>query len=346
MIQLKNVSKTFPTKSGPLHALRNISLNVKKGEIFGVIGYSGAGKSTLIRCVNLLERPTEGEVVVGGTELTALSSHKLREARKKIGMIFQGFHLLKTATVYENIAIPLKLSGLPKNRIRARVEKYLEIVGLADKHRAYPAQLSGGQQQRVAIARALAHEPEILLSDEATSALDPDTTEAILELLQEINEEFGITILLITHEMPVIQKICDRVAVIEQGEVVESGSVLDIFTTPKHPTTKKFVSSLFGNQPPESLLDDLRPRGPIVTLSFVGAASGEPALAMASKKFDVYPNILSGHITQLKEQPYGRLTVHFQGVAEETEKALRFLKEQGVQVEREDIHAVKSKRVS
>lgn len=346
MIQLKNVSKTFETKKGPLRALQNVSLEVKKGEIFGVVGYSGAGKSTLVRCVNLLERPTEGEVYVGGTELTSLSNAKLKETRKKIGMIFQGFNLLKTATVYENIAIPLKLSGVQKREIKERVEKYLSIVGLEDKHDTYPAQLSGGQKQRVAIARALAHEPEVLLSDEATSALDPDTTEAILDLLLKINDELGITILLITHEMHVIQKICDRVAVIEKGAVVESGSVLDIFTAPRHGTTQKFVNSLFGEKIPESLLSTLRTKGTIVTLSFVGSSSGEPALAMASKKFDVYPNILSGHITQLKHEPYGRLTVHFQGAQEETAKAIRFLSEQGVQVEGVDLNALKSKRIS
>lgn len=346
MIQLQNVSKVFQTKKGPLHALSHVSLDVKRGEIFGVIGYSGAGKSTLIRCVNLLERPTEGKVYVGGTELTALPDGKLKEARKKIGMIFQGFNLLKTATVYENIALPLKLSGVPKNEIQARVEKYLAIVGLEDKRDAYPAQLSGGQKQRVAIARALAHEPEVLLSDEATSALDPDTTEAILDLLLKINRDFGITILLITHEMPVIQKVCDRVAVIESGEVVESGSVLDLFTAPQHDTTKKFVDSLFGHNLPQSLLDSLRNKGPVATLSFAGTTLGEPALAMVSKKFDVYPNVLSGQITQLKEHPYGRLTVHFQGEDEEAVKAIRYLKEQGVQVKGVEWHDRKHKRIS
>lgn len=346
MIQLENVSKTFQTKKGSLQALQNVTLEVKKGEIFGVIGYSGAGKSTLVRCINLLERPTAGKVYVKDTELTSLSNAKLKKARKKIGMIFQGFNLLKTATVYENIAIPLKLSGVPKGDIAARVEKYLAIVGLEDKHDTYPAQLSGGQKQRVAIARALAYEPEVLLSDEATSALDPDTTEAILDLLLKINRELGITILLITHEMYVIQKICDRVAVIEKGKVVESGSVLDIFTTPKHETTQKFVNSLFGDKLPDTLLNSCQGSGSIVTLSFVGTSSGEPALAMASKKFDVYPNILSGHITQLKHQPYGRLTVHFQGNPEETAKAIRYLNEQGVQVEGVDLNALKSKRIS
>lgn len=333
VIQLKNVSKTFQSKNNTVHALRDVSLNVKKGEIYGVIGYSGAGKSTLVRCINLLERPTNGQVFVNKTELTALSHRALNESRKKIGMIFQGFNLLKTANVRDNIAIPLKLSGIPNKDIQKRVKKYLDIVGLGDKEDAYPAELSGGQKQRVAIARALSHEPEVLLSDEATSALDPETTDAILELLMKINRELGVTILLITHEMAVIQKICDRVAVIEDGELIESGLVIDMFASPQHVTTKRFVNSLFDGQLSESLLSSLREDDLIITLSFIGSASGEPALAMVSKKFDVYPNILSGHVTQLKNDAYGRLTVHLQGKKEEREKALCYLKEQGVQIE-------------
>src|SRR5690625_1007850 len=274
VIQLKNVSKTFHTKNSTVQALKDVSLHVKEGEIYGVIGYSGAGKSTLIRCVNLLESPTKGKVFVGESELTAMSHHALNESRKKIGMIFQGFNLLKTANVRDNIAIPLKLSGVPGKDIQKRVKKYLQIVGLGDKEDSYPAQLSGGQKQRVAIARALAHEPEVLLSDEATSALDPETTDAILELLVKINQELGVTILLITHEMHVIQKICDRVAVIEDGALVESGTVLDMFTTPKHQTTKRFVNSLFEEKLSDSFLKNLRKNGIIVTLSFVGTASG------------------------------------------------------------------------
>lgn len=333
MIKLQNVSKTFIVKKEKVEALKKVSLEVKRGEIFGVVGYSGAGKSTLIRCVNLLERPNEGQVFINNTEITALSTSKLRDVRKKIGMIFQGFNLLKTATVYENIAIPLELTGVPKEEIKHRVDKYLSVVGLQEKQDAYPSQLSGGQKQRVAIARALAHEPEVLLSDEATSALDPETTESILDLLLKINAEFGITILLITHEMTVVQKICDRVAVMEKGEIVEEGRVIDIFTSPGHPTSKKFVNSLFHSDLPEELLAKFKEKGPIVSLSFVGESSGEPALALVVKKFDVYPNILSGNITQLKSQPYGRLTVHLQGEEKETSAAIHYLRELGVQVE-------------
>ncbi|CCQ19594.1 Methionine import ATP-binding protein MetN 1 [Listeria monocytogenes N53-1] len=228
MIELHQVSKSFNVNGKTVEAVKNVSITVEKGEIFGVVGYSGAGKSTLVRCINLLERPDAGQVVIDGKNLSTLSSKELRVARRKIGMIFQGYNLLKTATVYDNIAKPLKLEGVPKNEIETRVNKYLSIVGLEDKRNNYPSQLSGGQKQRVAIARALAHEPEILLSDEATSALDPETTEAILQLLLKINAELGITIFLITHELDVIQRICDRVAVMENGHLVEQGTVLDI----------------------------------------------------------------------------------------------------------------------
>ncbi|MFA9557117.1 methionine ABC transporter ATP-binding protein [Evansella sp. AB-rgal1] len=333
MIQLKNISKSFSSKKNEeVIALKDVSLEVKKGEIFGVIGYSGAGKSTLVRCVNLLEKPTSGEVFVNGENLSAMSSAKLRETRQKIGMIFQGFNLLKTATVFDNIAIPLKLTGVPKADISKRVTKYLDIVGLSEKHHVYPSQLSGGQKQRVAIARALSHEPEVLLSDEATSALDPETTHSILDLLLKINKEFGITILLITHEMHVIQKICDRVAVMENGEVVEQGAVIDLYSNPQHGTTKKFVNSLFPNDIPNEILEDLQKQGPIIDLTFIGTSTDKPALSMVSKKFNVHTNILSGNIIQLKDKPFGKLTAHIQGDKSETDKALAYLQNEGVQV--------------
>ncbi|RBN39300.1 methionine ABC transporter ATP-binding protein, partial [Priestia megaterium] len=243
MIELKKTSKTYKVNGKAVEAVKDVSLTINKGEVFGVIGYSGAGKSTLIRCINLLEKPTSGEVIIDGKNLSKLSKQELQKTRRKIGMIFQGYNLLKTATVYDNIAIPLKLEGVNKKLIQERVEKYLSIVGLLDKQNHYPSQLSGGQKQRVAIARALAHEPEILLSDEATSALDPETTEAILSLLLKINKELGLTIFLITHELNVVQRICDRIAVMENGYVVEQGTVVSLFTNPKHPTTKRFVES-------------------------------------------------------------------------------------------------------
>ncbi|WP_144551307.1 methionine ABC transporter ATP-binding protein [Bacillus mycoides] len=333
MIELKNVSKVFTTQKGKVEALKPTSLKVEKGEVFGIIGYSGAGKSTLIRCVNLLEKPTTGNIIVNEKDLTTLSSKELAKARQKIGMIFQGFNLLKTVNVYENIALPLRLAGISKTEIAKRVEKYLRIVDLFDRKDAYPSELSGGQKQRVAIARALSYEPEVLLSDEATSALDPETTDSILDLLLEINEKIGITILLITHEMNVIQRICDRVAVMEKGAIAESGTVKEIFTNPQHKTTKKFVNSALAVKIPEEIQKELKNTGEIVTLSFIGNSSGEPALAVATKRFQVYPNILSGNITQLKSESYGKLVVHMQGEKHEVKRALTFLREQGIIVE-------------
>lgn len=333
MIKLTGVSKRFQTKKGIIQAIDDVSLEVKRGEIFGVIGYSGAGKSTLIRCVNLLETPTSGSVVINGRDVTHLPPEELLQVRRKIGMIFQGFHLLKTATVYDNIAIPLRLIDVDKQEIDKRVTKYLQIVGLEDKHDAYPSQLSGGQKQRVAIARALAQEPEILLSDEATSALDPETTESILELLLKINEELGITIMLITHEMHVIQKICDRVAVMEKGKVIEQGRTVDIYTNATHRTTKRFVNSTYHKELPPPLLLELMRSGPVVRLSFVGDSASKPVLASVSANFRVSPNILAGGIIQLKQENIGALVVHLQGEQEETKKALAYLEEQGVKIE-------------
>ncbi|MCP1189793.1 ATP-binding cassette domain-containing protein [Priestia flexa] len=334
MIELKQTSKTYEVNGKKVEAVKDVSLTIEKGEVFGVIGYSGAGKSTLIRCVNLLEKPTSGEVFINGVSLTTLSKQDLQKTRRKIGMIFQGYNLLKTATVYENIAIPLKLEGIGKETIQKRAEKYLEIVGLSDKVNHYPSQLSGGQKQRVAIARALAHEPEILLSDEATSALDPETTEAILELLLKINRELGLTIFLITHELNVVQRICDRVAVMENGRVVEEGKVVDIFTHPQHPTTKRFIGSESAFNLPEALKTEYRKTGKLVSLYFKGSEkSNEPALAMVSRKFDVLPSILAGGIEQLKNETLGKLLVHLRGDKEAYEEAIGYLESEGVIVE-------------
>lgn len=333
MIHFQNITKVFQTKTKEVKALDNVSLHVKKGTIFGVIGYSGAGKSTLVRMANLLEKPTEGQVFFNGVELTKMSSVDLKKARQRMGMIFQSFNLLKTGTVYQNIAIPLKLTGTPKREIPERVNKYLEIVGLQNRASAYPAQLSGGQKQRVAIARALAHEPEVLLCDEATSALDPDTTDSILALLRKINQELGITILLITHEMNVVQEICHEMAVMDDGRVVEQGKVIDVFARPQTATAKRFIQSLFNDKVPEQMVENLEESGQVVTLSFIGESSGKPALAMVTKQFDVYPSILSGNIAQLREHPFGRLVVHLQGSPVETAKAVQYLTREGVIVE-------------
>ncbi|GEB76986.1 methionine ABC transporter ATP-binding protein [Sporolactobacillus inulinus] len=333
MIKLEHISKTFRVGKNKIEALKDVSLEVNKGEIFGVIGFSGAGKSTLIRCINLLERPTNGKVFVEDRNVLTLNKKDLRKLRRKIGMIFQGYNLLETATVYENIATPLRLEGVPKDEIKQRAEKYLDIVGLTDRRNAFPSQLSGGQKQRVAIARALAHEPEILLSDEATSALDPNTTDAILELLLRVNKELGITIFLITHELNVIQRICDRVAVMENGKVVEQGSVVDVFTRPQQAMTKRFISNEAKFAIPAQLRGELLKTGKLVKLTFLGESSKDPVLATLAKQFDVLPSIIAGGIDQLKDQSVGNLLVHIKGDQSKVETAVKFLHEQDVLVE-------------
>lgn len=244
MITIKNLTKSFKTDQGESEVLKNINLEIERGDIFGIIGFSGAGKSTMIRCLNRLEEPTSGKIIIGDKDITSLSKRELREVRKKIGIIFQQFNLFDSMTVYENVAFSLKVAGYPKDKIKSRVHEILDLVELTDKIQAYPAQLSGGQKQRVGIARALANEPDVLLSDEATSALDPQTTYSILELLKNINNKLKITIVLITHELDVVKYICNNMAVIEHGEIVESGSVDSVFLNPKSDTAKKFVSIL------------------------------------------------------------------------------------------------------
>lgn len=333
MIKLEHVTKKFEVNKKTITAVNDVNIDVKKGEIHGVIGYSGAGKSTLIRCVNLLEKPTEGDIYINNEKITDLSPNNLRTVRTKIGMIFQGFNLLKTATVYDNIALHLKLLGFDKKEVKKRVEKYLKIVNLEDKASNYPAQLSGGQKQRVAIARALSQEPEVLLSDEATSALDPETTESILDLLLKINKEFGITILLITHEMNVIQKVCDYVYVLESGQIVEQGSTIDLFTSPQQPTTKKFLSTISQRNLSNSLIEQLNVTGSVTRLTFVGESTGKPALAEISKLFNVTPNILTANIIELKNGVVGNIVIHLNGDVQDVTKALQYLEEQGVYTE-------------
>ena len=333
IIKLENVTKEFPSKNGTVKAVDNVNLEVKKGEIHGVIGYSGAGKSTLIRCVNLLEKPTSGHVYINGKDMTGLSQEELRKTRQKIGMIFQHFNLLKTASVYDNIAIPLKLLGYDKSEVDERVNKYLEIVDLSSKKNSYPSQLSGGQKQRVAIARALSQEPEVLLSDEATSALDPETTNSILDLLLKINRELGITILLITHEMGVIQKICDHVYVMENGNIIEQGSAIDLFTKPREETTKKFLNTISQRKLSANVISQLQLNGKVCRLTFVGDSTGKPLLSQLSKEFNVEPNILTANIIELKNGIVGNLVIHLIGNEEEINSAIAFLNEQNVGVE-------------
>ena len=339
MITLSHIEKTYAGADGAVTALKDVSLTVAKGEIFGVIGLSGAGKSTLIRCINLLERPTSGSVIVDGLDMMALSDSELREARKSIGMIFQHFNLLSSATVYDNVAFPLRLSSMDEDAIRAKVEPLLSLVGLDDKAQQYPSQLSGGQKQRVGIARALASEPKVLLCDEATSALDPQTTKAILELIRDINQKLGLTVVIITHEMQVIKDICDKVAVIENGVITESGRVIDVFTDPQRDMTKEFISVLMGSGLPPDLQNAPISAEPIpggrllVRLTFVGSSAGEPVISSLIRKFDVEADILYGNIDAIKDTPYGRMLLGLSGEPGAVENALGFLREKDLRIE-------------
>lgn len=339
MITLTNLHKTFNTGKQEVTALNGVDLNVNAGEIFGIIGLSGAGKSTLVRCINMLERPSQGEVMVDGQEFTRLKPTELRMARRKIGMIFQHFNLLWSRTVFGNIAFPLEIAGVAKSEVKSKVTELLALVGLEDKTQSYPAQLSGGQKQRVGIARALANDPTVLLCDEATSALDPDTTGSILKLLKSINKSLNLTIVVITHEMHVIKEICDRVAVIDDGKVVEEGAVIDIFTAPQSPITRRFINSVVNTDVPEviqerqvELTAGNRP-AMMIRISFIGQAAGEPVISQLVKKFQIKANILYGNIDHIKDTIYGSLTLELTGDKATLKEALNFLDEQNLQVE-------------
>ncbi|WP_246120314.1 methionine ABC transporter ATP-binding protein [Cohnella terricola] len=313
MIKFESVGKTFGPKNKPIRAVEDVSLAVEKGEIYGVIGYSGAGKSTLLRLVNLLERPTEGRILVNDRDVTEISSKELRHLRRRIGMIFQTFNLFNSRTVFGNVAYPLKLGGYPKHQLKQRVEELLRFVGLEDKADQYPEQLSGGQKQRVGIARALATSPDILICDEATSALDPETTNEILKLLKKVNEEYNITILLITHEMHVIRSICDRVAVMEQGRVIEEGNVFDLFANPQKQTTQNFIGSVQNDKLSPKLLEKLKRdhKGRLFRIIYKDGIASEPILSRATKKYDVDFNIIYGSINELQGKLFGSLIVEF-----------------------------------
>lgn len=339
MIELSHIEKTYNGPDGPVPALKGIDLTVGSGEIYGIIGLSGAGKSTLIRCINLLERPTKGQVIVDGKDLTAMSADELRAARQNIGMIFQHFNLLTSATVYDNIAFPLRLANTPEEKIRAKVEPLLTLVGLSDKAHQYPSQLSGGQKQRVGIARALANDPKVLLSDEATSALDPQTTKAILELMRDINQKLGITIVIITHEMQVIKDICDKVAVIEDGVITERGPVLDVFTNPQRPLTKEFISAVMSSELPAALQGKPIAKDPVsgasllVWLTFIGDSADEPVIAALIRRFPIDVSILYGNIDHIKDTPYGRLLIGLSGAPNSIDEALTYLSQRDLRIE-------------
>lgn len=341
MIALQHVSKVFAgsDKTKQVHAVDDVSLTIQDGDIFGIIGFSGAGKSTLVRCINLLERPTSGSVEVDGQELTRMSAKELRQARKKIGMIFQHFNLMPSRTIFGNVAYPLRGSGLSKEEIRAKVHSLLELVGIADKENAYPSQLSGGQKQRVAIARALANDPKILLCDEATSALDPQTTKAILSLLHHLNQTLGITIVVITHEMAVVKEICNRVAVMDHGKVVEEGSVFSVFATPKEPITRDFIKTTSNLQKIEELIADdspvvaLKPGERIVRLSYVERNPSEPLISLITQKFGITLNIIFADVEIVQNAPIGGTVAIFSGDSGQIDAALAYLKEKNVGVE-------------
>ncbi|OJX32861.1 MAG: methionine ABC transporter ATP-binding protein [Chryseobacterium sp. 36-9] len=328
MIELLNVSKRFTTKNRIIQALSNVSLTVEKGEIFGVIGSSGAGKSTLIRCVNLLEKPNEGKVIVDNVELTKLSEAQLTLERRKIAMIFQHFNLLSSRTVFDNVAFPLELEGKSKSEIKEKVDSLLELVGLKEKAKDYPANLSGGQKQRVAIARALANDPKVLLCDEATSALDPATTKSILQLLKSINQKLNLTILLITHEMEVIKSICDKVAVIDNGQLVEQGKVEQIFIHPEKDITKGFIQASLNVELPSIYQNsisniDSEDNNPLVKILITGNETQSSVIINVYDKFNVKAKIISAQLEYVGHLNFGILILELQG--KNTNEALTYL---------------------
>lgn len=337
MIELKHIHKSY---DGRVTALEDINLSIEDGEIFGIIGQSGAGKSTLVRCINMLEPPTSGEVLINGKDMTKLSKKELREERKHIGMIFQHFNLLSSRTVYQNVAFPLELAHMPKPEQEKKIAAILELVGLTEFRDKYPAQLSGGQKQRVGIARAIVSDPPVLLSDEATSALDPETVKSILQLLKDINKKLGITIIMITHQMEVIKEIADRVAVIEKGKIIEESSVVDLFTNPQTETSKKFIGSVISDEIPEALrhMNISKERQSAqdtlaLRLSFRGDVADEPIVANLIRKYDLDVSILYGNIDYIHGVPFGKLIVTIDGHEGNMDAALAHLKELPIESE-------------
>lgn len=339
MIRLENVSKTFTDSNKEVHAVNNVSLTINDGDIFGIIGFSGAGKSTLVRCINLLEKPTDGKVFVDDAEITALSGKELRKARKKIGMIFQHFNLMPSRTIFGNVAYPLRGSGLSKEEIKEKVHHLLELVGISEKENAFPSQLSGGQKQRVAIARALANDPSILLCDEATSALDPQTTKSILKLLQQLNQTLGITVVVITHEMAVVKEICNRVAVMDHGDVVEEGEVFHVFASPKEPLTRSFIKTTSNLQKIEELIEADSPvvatkKGElIVRLTYVEKNTSEPLISTVTQKFGIILNIVFADVEIVQNAPIGGTVAIVSGEGSRIDEALQYLRDKNVGVE-------------
>lgn len=332
MIEIKGLVKNYSTGQGVLHALNGVDLKVKEGEIFGIIGPSGAGKSTLIRSLNLLESPDEGIIKINGKDIRNLRGKELMDFRRRIGMIFQHFNLLSSRTVRENIAFPLEIAGVPADARARKVERLMELVDLTAHADHYPSELSGGQKQRVGIARALANDPQILLSDEATSSLDPESTEAILDLLKRIRDELNLTIVLITHEMEVIKKICDRVAVLENGRVIEEGEVIDVFLNPQQELTRRFIRTVIDYTLPEGL-EEMVIKGTLVRVTFKGESTHQPLMSLLVKKYQIDANILYGRIDDIQGTPFGTLILEMIPNGGSIDQALNFLKEQGLVVE-------------
>ncbi|CAN7644750.1 methionine ABC transporter ATP-binding protein [Pseudorhodoferax sp. LjRoot39] len=341
MIELRGITQTYQGSSGPVQALRGIDLEVAGGEVFGIIGRSGAGKSSLVRVINLLNRPTAGQVLVDGREMTTLPEAALRIARREIGIVFQHFNVLSSRTVYDNVALPLEIAGLSDGEIKKRVDPLLELVGLSALARRHPSQISGGQKQRVGIARALANRPKVLLSDEATSALDPETTRSILGLMRQINQEFGLTIVLITHQMQVIKQVAERVAVIDAGRIVEQGRVIDVFSRPQHATTRSLIEEIVPQELPDSVLARLRTlmgaspagEGQGLRLAFAGDGADQPLLTELVRRFGLDLSILHGQIDEVQGQPFGQLAVFARGAADQLQAGIAHLRQAGVNVQ-------------
>lgn len=331
MIKIEHLKKSYATKEGAKIALNDISLAIEEGTIFGVIGHSGAGKSTLIRCLNLLERPDSGKVIIDNIDITMLSNRHLMHERRKIGMIFQHFNLLSSQTIYDNIAFPLRLERISEQEIKARVEELLDLVGIKEHQYKYPAQLSGGQKQRVGIARAIANAPKVLLCDEATSALDPQTTQSILELLVDINQKLGLTIVIITHEMEVIRSICHRVAVIHDSQIIEEGPVEKVFLHPKSKVTQDFIIDKTERDELEKYLKRHPEKAEyLYQLSYIGTEAFEPHLSQIIKKSNIDLSILSGSISYIRDIPYGQLVVALSGEPKETMQAISLFNARGI----------------
>ena len=331
MVSIENVTVEFQSKEASFKAVDTINLQIQEGEIFGIVGTSGAGKSTLIRTINLLQKPTSGKIWIDGEDITDYTGHALRTVRHTIGMIFQHFNLIHTKTVFNNIAFPMVIAGASKEAIAQRVPELLELVGLSDKMDVYPSKLSGGQKQRVGIARALANNPRILLCDEPTSALDLETTNAILDLLKDINKKLGITTILITHEMDVIKKICTKVAVMDKGVVVEMGNVYDIFSLPQHSFTQKLVAHTLNLELPPRILLDVK--GSLIKVVYNGEKAEEPILSNAIRTFGVNINVLHGKIEYIDEKPLGVLLLNIDASSAQIEEIMGYLKERTASVE-------------